>query len=354
MSLTMPRLNVAFRASGNSFVQRGARGTVLMILRDAALGGTHLSLSRASDAPDSLSGAALASIKRAFLGGDSRPKRVLLYIAAPTDGLTDALAWAATQQFEYLSGPADMTAEECEAVAAWIAEQRTDYHASCRAVLPSYAGDAEGVINFCGAGLTDGVTTITAADYCARIAGLLAGTPVQRSATYAPLDDLADCTRMTNTALDAAVGAGQLVTWHDGNCVRLGRAVTSLTSRNDGDLLRKIKIVAGMDMIRADLRALIRDTYIGRYPNTYDNKMLLVTAIRDYFRALETDGVIQPGWSADIDTDAQMTWLDEHSVDTSDMSEDEIRSADTGSEVFIRCTVRFLDAIEDVDVNVYM
>ena len=130
MSLTMPRLNVAFRASGNSFVQRCARGTVLMILRDAALGGTHLSLSRASDAPDSLSGAALASIKRAFLGGDSRPKRVLLFIAAPTDGLTDALAWAATQQFEYLAGPPDITAEECEAFCAALIRARQELYPS--------------------------------------------------------------------------------------------------------------------------------------------------------------------------------------------------------------------------------
>ncbi|MCR4935946.1 MAG: phage tail sheath subtilisin-like domain-containing protein [Oscillospiraceae bacterium] len=353
MSLTMPRLNVAFRSSGSTFVKRGARGTVLMILRDAALGGTHLSLSRATDAPAALSGAALASINRAFLGGANRPRRVLLYIAAPTAGLTDALAWAASQQFEYLAGPSDITAEECETVAAWISDQRSNYHAPCRAVLPSYAGDAEGVINFCGAGLSDGVSSITAGDYCARIAGLLAGTPVQRSATYAPLDDLADCARLTNAALDTAVGLGQLVTWHDGTRVRLGRAVTSLTS-GSGDLLRKIKIVAAMDMIRADLRGEIRDNYIGQYPNTYDNKMILVTAIRDYFLQLETDGVLQPGWSVEIDAEAQRVWLEAHGTNTTDMDEAEVLQAATGSEVFIVAAVRFFDAIEDVTVNISM
>ena len=43
------------------------------------------------------------------------------------------------------------------------------------------------------------------------------------------------------------------------------------------------------------LRTTIQEQYIGRYPNTYDNKCLLLTAIRGFLSELESTGVLNPG-----------------------------------------------------------
>lgn len=353
-TLSMPKINISFTSAAASFVSRGERGVVLMIVRDSSLGGNSYTLLSAAEAPSGLSEANQTQIKNCFAGYVNPPKKVLVYVVDGEDAtLSDALAWAATQDFDWLVGPADVSSTECGTIATWIASQRAA-NRTVRAVLPNHAGNSEAIVNFVGAGMTDGTSTFTAAQYCSRIAGLLAGTPARISATYAPLSELTDCTRMTADNMDTAVGAGQLIVWYDGSQVRLGRAVTSLTTTtaSKGDAYKKIKIVAAMDRTARDLRELILDAYIGKFANSYDNKLVLVTSVRDYFRSLEVDGVVRSGWAVDIDVDAQRAWLEDAGTSTADMSEQEIRETDTGSEVFVVASVKYLDAIEDVTMRI--
>ncbi len=202
--------------------------------------------------------------------------------------------------------------------------------------------------------MTDGTTVWATAEYCSRIAGLLAGTPMKISATYAPLPELSDCARLTKDESDEAVGAGELALRWDGRKVKLNRAVTSLVTTSQGmlDSFKKIKIVEIMDLIRTDISATAEDEYVGKYANSYDNKMLLVAAIRGYFMGLERDQLVQPGYTVDIDVDAQEQYLASRGVDTEAMSERELREADTGSQVFILVRCKILDAIEDILVAV--
>ena len=58
---------------------------------------------------------------------------------------------------------------------------------------------------------------------------------------------------------------------------------------------RKIKIVEGMDLISYFLRTTVQDSWVGQYPNTYDNKQLLVAYILEYLQELERAGVLNPG-----------------------------------------------------------
>ena len=50
--------------------------------------------------------------------------------------------------------------------------------------------------------------------------------------------------------------------------------------------------------------------------------------------------------------DSQEQWLTAQGIDTSGMSEQEIREADTGSHVFLLVRCKILDAIEDIDIKV--
>lgn len=355
-TLTMPRINISFQEAAASYVARSDRGTVLLLLRDAAaLAGKTYSLMSAGEIPAALTEANQGYVARTFRGYATPPRRVLLYVYdGETKALTDALAWAATQQFDYVCGPADVSAAEASSIAEWVADQREDNFAIYKAVLPDCAADDYAVVNFAGAGMTDGTSTWTTAAFCSRIAGLLAGTPVRISATYAALPELTDVTRMTMEAMDAAVGAGKLILWYDGAVVRTGRAVNSLTttSATQGDSFKKIKLVAAMDQTQRDLRSIILTEYIGVYPNSYDNKLVLLTAVRGYFQALEAQDVVKSGWVVDLDLDAQRQWLEDHGVDTGEMTVRELREADTGSEVFLTANVTYLDAIEDVTLKI--
>lgn len=351
--LTSPRVSVTFTELGISAITRGDKGTVALIVRDA-VEEAPFAITQAAQIPDALGREAADYIKRTFLGYVTPPKKVIVYVLAPDGKLADALDYMAAQVFDYICGPQDCTAEEAADIASWVKSQRLNNGTKYKAVLPNHRADNYAIVNFTGDAMTDGTTVWTTAAYCSRIAGLLSGTPMKIAATYAPLPELSDCARLTKAESDEAVGAGELALRWDGRKVKLDRAVTSLVTTSQGmlDSFKKIKIVEIMDLIRTDITATAEDEYVGKYANSYDNKMLLVTAVRGYFMGLEQSGLVQPGYTVDIDVDAQEQFLVAKGVNTEGMSEQQLREADTGSHVFLKVSCKILDAIEDIRIDV--
>lgn len=350
--LGSPTISVIFTELGISAINRGDKGTVAIIVRDAAAV-EPVALTQSTQIPTALGMENQDYIKRTFLGYVNPPKKVIVYVTNENDvNLTKALNYMATQDFDYLVGPADCTADEAEAIALWVASQRLNNGTKYKAVLPDYAADKYYIVDFASTGMTKGGVSYTTAEYCSRIAGLLAGTPMKISATYAPLTELTDVDRLTKEELDDAVNTGKLVLKWDGRKAKINRAVNSFVTTMEGmlDSFKKIKIVEIMDLIRTDITQTAEDSYIGKYSNTYENKLLLITAIRGYYMGLEQDSLVQPGYTVDIDVDAQEQYLVAKGIDTSEMTEQEIREADTGTHVFLKVACKILDAIEDIDI----
>jgi hypothetical protein len=236
----------------------------------------------------------------------------------------------------------------------WIKAQRTD-GLTPKAVLPNTAADSEAIINFTTSGIKDGDNTYTAAQYCSRIAGIIAGTPMTISCTYALLPEVTDVDRLTKEDMDNAIDDGEFIIFYDGEKVKAGRGINSLqtTTQDKGEAFKKIKIVEAVDMIRKDIKDTAEDNYIGKYANSYDNKCLLVSAIKGYFNGLEEEGILERGTSVvEIDIDAQELYLQSIGKDTTVMAEEEIKNAATADKVFLRANITILDAIEDIDLNI--
>ena len=243
---------------------------------------------------------------------------------------------------------------EAETITTWVKTERINDH-MVKAVVANHAADCEAVINFTTTGIKVGDASYTTADYCSRIAGLIAGTPMTISCTYAPLTEVTEITRLSKEDMDDAIDAGEFILYHDGQKVKAARGVTSLTTttQDKGEEFQKIKIVEATDMIHNDIRRTAQDSYIGKYANSYDNKCLLITAIQEYFEQLESDGILKRGESSvSIDLTAQENYLKSRGTDTSEMSEQEIKEADTGSNVFLTASIKILDAIEDINLDI--
>lgn len=245
-----------------------------------------------------------------------------------------------------------------------------------KAVLPNTAADNEGIINYTTetAVKTETVTAkngtkttvdtkYTAEQYCARIAGLIAGTPMTIACTYAPLSELSDCTRLTD--IDTPVDKGEFIIFYDGEKVKAVRGVNSFVTTIDGkgDSFKKIKIVEAMDMINDDITKTAQDSYLGKYANSYSNKCLLLSAISSYFAQLQRDGIVS-SYSVRLDADAIREYLkgkglqatlDDGTVkDVDECSDEEIITADTAAFVFLTGNVKVLDAIEDIKMPIYI
>lgn len=55
-----------------------------------------------------------------------------------------------------------------------------------------------------------------------------------------------------------------------------------------------------------------------------------------------------------IDIDAQRTYLESRGMDTSEMDDIAVAKANTGTKVFIASNVKFVNAMEDLKMNVNM
>lgn len=286
------------------------------------------------------------------------------------------MAAAETIRFDYLAVPTVETDGKGEDIATWVKSMRGNKKKKIKAVLPNVAADNEGVINFTTEESIktetitgkDGKKTITdivytTEQYCARIAGLIAGTPMTIASTYAPLPELSDCTRLTDN--DTPVDKGEFIIFYDGEKVKVVRGVNSFVTTIDGkgDSFKKIKIVEAMDMINDDIVKTAQDSYLGKYANTYSNKCLLTTAISSYFAQLKRDDIVS-SYSIGLDAEAiriylkgrglQATLDDGTIKDVDECSDEEIITADTGASVFLTGNVKILDAIEDIKMPIYI
>jgi hypothetical protein len=238
-------------------------------------------------------------------------------------------------------------------MASWIKTQRTTYKKSYKAVLPKCIADHEGIINFATEDIKVGASTYTTAEYCARLAGIFAGLPFTRSATYYVLDEVTSIKESTTPDVD--IDAGKLILINDGEHIKIGRGVNSLTttSPTKSAKFKKIKIVEAIDQMRDDIRQVWEDEYTGKVNNFYDNKMLFVSSLNGYFKTLQREEVLDPDFdaAADVDTDAQRIYLQSTGVAVDKLSEAQIRKYNTGSKTFIKASGSPLDAMEDLDFS---
>ena len=237
----------------------------------------------------------------------------------------------------------------------FVKEQRDVYHKTFKAVLPTVAANHEGIIDFETADIKVGTKTYTAAEYCPRIAGLLAGLPLNRSATYYPLPEVESITESETP--DADVDNGKLILINDGTKIKIARGVNSLTTTSDskGDDFKKIKIMEAVDMIRDDIRTTFEDEFVGQMENSYDNKILFIAAVNKYFSDLVGQGVLYDGFDnkAEIDIEAVRAWLAKQK-DVSDWDDEQIKTANTDTNVFVKANIQVQDAIEDLNFQIYM
>jgi len=346
----LPNIIIEFTQKASTAIKRGERGVVaVMVIEDV----DAVSVTKIEDVlqvPDTLTAENKAYVERVFMGGKGPVKYVQLI---QTDSVENGLPKLETIKFDYLAAPPAITSEEATSVATYIKVLRDSKRKKVKVVLPNTAADHEGIINFVTSDIVVGDKTYTAAEYCSRIAGVLAGTPLNVSSTYFILSEVDDVPKYTKSEMDEKIDAGEMCLYHDGEKVKIAREVNSLQDENGlkGDAYKSIKLVDTMDLIYNDIHSTCEDVYIGKYPNNYDNKCLLIVAIKTYLEALRDDEILDNDIVVGIDIEAQKDWLREEGVDVSEMNEQQIKEANTKSEVFIAGSYHILYAIEDIAVR---
>lgn len=371
----LPQVLINFRTQGTTAIKRSARGIVAMILHDGAKNEIQqFRISDTTDIPDEILSEKSVELVKLCLKGT--PLRVLLYVIPEAgtevepDGhladQNDVLDLIQSVKWNWVCNPTSTGTEQAD-LSSWIIAQRNNKRKTFKAVCAKQAADHEGIVNFC----TDDIvaengtdengdpvyTTYNAVQYTARIAGILAGLALDRSATYFSLTEVQSVESYTD--IDERIDKGQLLLFdeQDGNGVKIARACNSLITftTDKGEDFRYIKIIEALDMITDDIRDTFKKYYVGKVINDYNHKMLFITAVLVYFDEIKGNVLDRDGKNTvDIDEQAQLNYAKLHGEKTEDMSAMEIRKYNTGTKVMLTGNIKPVNAMEDLAINFVM
>ena len=348
----LPKILIEFKTLAETLIARSERGIVAVILKDNSNTIQTYTFSKESEIVKShFTASNLAFLSLVFMGN---PSKVIVERVQTGGDISDALERLKNKQWYYLTVPV-IADGEIDTIVDFIKEQRSQYHKTFKAVLPSVAADYEGIINFATDNIKVGAKTYTTAEFCCRIAGILAGLPLNRSATYYTLSEVQSITESETP--DADVDNGKLILINDGTKIKIARGVNSLTttSEDKGEDFKKIKIIEAVDMIRDDIRATFEDEFVGKVENSYDNKIVFIAAVNKYFKDLASRGVLYDKYDnkVEIDIDAIREWLS-LTRDVTSWDDEKVKTSNTGTNVFVKASIQIQDAIEDLKFGIYI
>lgn len=296
-----PGLYINFEVAAEAQTIGGPRGTVaipLMSYGAKANEKTFYTVDNEQDAATQFGVSNVQSIKFALAGG---AKDVLVY-TMPTTPLADDYvemreAFEA-RQFNVFVFDGEVEASEQSATLTWLERNRDEKKhftfvtgGSATDDQDPTAGNARSttladdyVVNMIN-GVVIGDKEYSSGEYAAYIAGLVAGTAINKSITYATVrvDDVTK--RLRNIEIETALKAGSLVLMHDGEKVKVEQGLTT-----SGEKLRKVR---ARQAISTDLEKQARDAYIGKLDNNEAGRMTLISAIKSYLEALENENVLE-------------------------------------------------------------
>ena len=345
----LPIIDISFKQLAKSAVVRSQRGIVALILKDTAK--TSLTVFDEGDIPSSLTEANQGLIKDVLKGA---PNKIELYVLGTEGQISEALTYFEGVEFNLMCMPSAETSD-VTAIKTFIKKMNDIVKYKCDAILANDKADSEAIINYTAKNIVVGGESVTTANHTARIAGLIEGTPLHQSITFATLSDVDAIENLTKEQADTRINNGELILVREMGKVRVARGVNSLTTLTDvkGNAFQKIKLRKTLNLIHNDLRRVIVEKYIGKVPNNYDNKCVLITEIKNYLDELATEQLIEKVNTVGIDLIAQKKWLkDNTNLDVNAMTEQEIKEANTQSNVFIAISLKVVDAMEDILVSV--
>ncbi|MBG9774217.1 phage tail sheath subtilisin-like domain-containing protein [Brevibacillus laterosporus] len=298
---TRPGLYIIYIEAAQAQIRGGARGIVgipLVKYGSKVAEKTFYTVSSEKQAVDLFGATNVQSIRLALQGG---AKQVLVYTLPkePTAQAYSEMREAFdTRIFNVFVYDGTVDATEIDAATEWTKRNRKEGTHFIFVTGGSAADDVDPAVgnarskkiaddyvaNLIVGGMVNG-KEYPSGEYAAYIAGLIAGTPINRSITYArlPLDDVNK--RLTNAQINEALEAGSLVLVHNGDYVLVEKG--QLTS---GAKIRKIR---GRQAISTDIPKTAASDYIGKIDNNRDGQAALIAAIKAYLERLGKANVLE-------------------------------------------------------------
>lgn len=348
----LPQIIIEFNGKAVTAIKRSQLGIVALILKDDVQTADTVTYKSIEEVPtEGWSPANLDYIQKTFMG---TPSKVIIE-RLPTTAIdyNAALTRLNNKRFNYLAIPG-IEDKDTTTIETWIKTKRDINKKTFKAVLPNSEADHEGIINFTTTGIKVGEKEYTTAEYTARIAGILAGLPFTRSSTYYELNEIDAITEIEDP--DTAVDNGELILINDGENIKIGRGINSLTTTTGKKTedFKSIRVMEVQDLIKDDIRTTFDKYYIGKHNNIYDNQVLFIRSINAYYDGLEGEEILDPNFDnkAEINVQKQRLAWEGIGQDTTDWDDQKVKEMSFKKNVFLASNIKIVDAIEDLDMDI--
>ena len=361
MAVTLPSIGITFTQKATSLMTRSERGIAILIVRDETQTPTFYTYNTLSDVVEAdYSAANYQYIQDVY--AVKQPYRLCVVRIDTTGTIADAIAIIEANVATGWVTIADGTSTDFTALVTWIGTTEAlgkTYKALVHGI--STAPDKKHVVDFVNTGVvfadeTRGVET--GEQYLPSLLGLLAGSNVLAGVTNAKCSNLTSVTAVSDPAADVA--AGKFILVNDVNGVYIGVGVNSLTTTNGTTLtedMKYIETVEAMDLISDDIRDEFKNNYVGKYKNSYDNQILLIAAIRDYFNQLARQNILDIEYAniVDINVSAQRAaWVAAGTTAAAEWTDAEVKRAAYKRTVYLTADVKILGSMEHLTFEINM
>lgn len=351
----MASITVAFKQRVANLIKIGSKGAVLVVLKNTDLanvgeGETALPYrvttykSAVFDLPDQPD--LETKIKQIFNGGCSKVI-VLEYaetFAKVSKVITNQLSWNWIIGLE--SGDQSTIASLCKELKKFglVYNQKADsiYVASVNNPSATLADGAK----------INGTSEITGLDLLPIVVGVIAGCPYTSSISYKIFTELESIT------MPDKIEYGQITLYQEEEGIRVASPVNTLTTTNDEytEDMKSIAIVEGMKRVEEDMVYSFRTGYKGKYKNDYDHQNLFMAAAQYYLTQLEELGIFDPYYdnTIDINVEKQRALWKAQGKDADSWSDQTVRETTYKNMFYPLLNVKFLDALEGMEMTVEM
>ena len=376
MAATLPKIVIAFQSLAASFITRSERGIAILIVREAGetVNSEYVAVTTSIQEvtlDTDLTAWSNANAARIADMLEIAPAKVVVVTIDTGAAIKDA-----TDIIEenYANGrvTAVTTTADRNALATWAKAKKT-YHAL---IFDTSGQNSRYVENVYSQSITfnsdwdsgrsgQGTlvrSTATTEELLPLICAILSRSGTN-GATSTVIDALSKVVEVSTP--DTVVNNGNLILYNDWNgtdrVVRLGTAVNSLTTfdntDDEGDKIedmRYIEISEAADMIRADIKATFRDSYVGKMKNSVANQMQLLSAIGTYFDALAEEDILNAEGdnTAEINADAQRAAWVQIDPDAADWDDDKVKSTPYKRNVYVAASVQILHSMQNLNMTV--
>lgn len=349
----LPEIIINFVQKASTAIERSEKGIVCLLLDDTTAEGSVYAYELLSQVnEEEWTADSYKVIRDTMLAG---PSKVFVVRVGSDQSFTDVEATVDSLKFNWLTYTnADAQADIVEYVKARneLAKGR-----KIKAVVFNQAADDIHIVSLINTSVkrAEDDTEIAGNLYLGRIAGVLAALPFTRSSTYYELTDLESVAEPED--INAAIDGGSLVLINDYGEPKIGRGVNTLQKLGDNqtDDWKSIAIIEAMDMMLEDIYTTFKESYVGRYKNSYQNQCIFLSAVNQYFSQLSKEDVLDPEYDnhSEIDIEAQRSaWLTAGTEEATSWNELTVKKNTFKKKLFLAGKVKILDAMEDMVFNI--